>query len=90
MKEIFISNREGGMAWIPGPGGINLEKGIGSCTGDLLEKNSVLGPFFTVSFLPTSLTFSRDERFKRTAEKTEKELEHIKRRQQFEKQCSNL
>ena len=33
-------------AWIPGPGGINLTKGIGSCTGDLLEHNSVLGPLF--------------------------------------------
>lgn len=78
------------MAWIPGPGGINLEKGIGSCTGDLLEKNSILGPLFTISFLPTSLTFQRDQRFKKTAEKTDSELSVIKSRQQFEKQCSNL
>ena len=37
MKELFVHNRGDGMVWIPGPGGINLEKGIGSCTGDLLE-----------------------------------------------------
>jgi hypothetical protein len=37
MKELFIQNRGDGMVWIPGPGGINLEKGIGSCTGDMLE-----------------------------------------------------
>jgi len=40
------------MTWIPGPNGMNLEKGIGSCEGDMLELNSVLGPFFSVSFLP--------------------------------------
>lgn len=37
MKEIFVGLRPQGISWIPGPGGINLEKGIGSCTGDLLE-----------------------------------------------------
>jgi hypothetical protein len=37
MKEIFVGLRTQGISWIPGPGGINLEKGIGSCTGDLLE-----------------------------------------------------
>ncbi len=37
MKEIFVGLRAQGISWIPGPGGINLEKGIGSCTGDLLE-----------------------------------------------------
>lgn len=37
MKELFVHNRDDGMVWIPGPGGINLEKGIGSCTGDMLE-----------------------------------------------------
>jgi hypothetical protein len=68
------------MAWIPGPGGINLEKGIGSCTGELLEYKSVLGPFLTISFLPTSLSFKRDDRFKKTAEKTETELSNIKSR----------
>lgn len=45
LKEQFIKMRPQGGAWIPGPNGINLEKGIGSCTGDLLENNSVLGPF---------------------------------------------
>lgn len=44
MKDLLISGL--GIAWIPGPNGINLEKGIGSCTGDLLEHHSVLGPFF--------------------------------------------
>jgi hypothetical protein len=66
------------MAWIPGPGGINLEKGIGSCTGDLLEHQSVLGPFFSVSFLPISLSLKRDDRFKKTAEKVQNELKGAK------------
>lgn len=90
MKELFINNRQGGMVWIPGPGGINLEKGIGSCTGDLLEKDSVLGPFFSISFLPNSLTLRRDARFKKTAEKTENELKSCKTQSQFEKHCQNL
>ena len=34
------------VAWIPGPGGLNLAKGVGSCTGDMLEHASVMGPFF--------------------------------------------
>ena len=55
LKELFIHNKGDGMVWIPGPGGINLEKGIGSCTGDLLESSSVLGPYFSVSFLPNTL-----------------------------------
>ena len=66
------------MAWIPGPGGINLEKGIGSCTGDMLENSSVLGPFFSVSFLPNSLNLRPDDRFKRTSEKVENELKAAK------------
>jgi hypothetical protein len=37
LKELFVNTRLQGVAWIPGPGGINLTKGIGSCTGDLLE-----------------------------------------------------
>jgi hypothetical protein len=78
LKELFIKNRNAGMAWIPGPGGINLEKGIGSCTGDLLEKTSILGPFFSVSFLPNSLTLKPDERFNRTAEKFGQELRQAK------------
>jgi Ubiquitin elongating factor core len=90
MKELFISNRQKGMLWIPGPGGINLEKGIGSCTGDLLEKISVLGPLFSVSFLPNSISFKRDERFKKTSNKIDSELKNIKKQSEFEKQCSNL
>lgn len=43
------------MAWIPGPGGINLEKGISSCNGALLEHNSTIGPYFSVSFLPNTI-----------------------------------
>lgn len=78
LKELFVANRQSGMAWIPGPGGINLAKGIGSCTGDLLENSSVLGPFFSVSFLPNSLTLKPDARFKRTSEKTEGELKQAK------------
>ena len=37
MKDIFINLKYQGVVWIPGPGGINLTKGIGSCTGDMLE-----------------------------------------------------
>lgn len=37
LKDLFLNLKQHGVAWIPGPGGINLEKGIGSCTGDLLE-----------------------------------------------------
>ena len=46
LKELLVNTRLKGVAWIPGPGGLNLTKGIGSCTGDLLEHQSVLGPFF--------------------------------------------
>ena len=85
MKEIFLGNRQKGMAWIPGPNGMNLEKGIGSCEGNMLESQSVLGPFFSVSFLPNSIGLRRDERFKRTADKTESELKGCKTQQQFDK-----
>ena len=78
------------MAWIPGPGGINLEKGIGSCTGDLLESSSVLGPFLSVSFLPNSLTLRADDRFNRTAEKVDGELKGVKSQQAFDKISSNM
>ena len=46
LREMFVRMEEKNTAWIPGPGFINLEKGIGSCTGNLLEHHSVLGPFF--------------------------------------------
>jgi len=49
-----------GEVWIPGPGGINLEKGIGSCTGDLIESSSILGPFFSITIMPNSLTLKPD------------------------------
>ena len=78
LREMFLSLRHGGIAWIPGPGGINLEKGIGSCTGDLLENASILGPFFSISFLPTSLSLRPDNRFKKTADKVETELKNAK------------
>lgn len=73
------------MAWIPGPNGMNLEKGIGSCTGDLLETQSVLGPFFSVSFLPNSTSLKRDDRFKKTAERTDNELKGTKTQNSFDK-----
>lgn len=78
LKEVFITNRKTGMAWIPGPGGINLEKGIGSCTGDLLEKESVLGPFIALSFLPNTISLSTDSRFKKTSEKVDAEIKQAK------------
>lgn len=78
MKEIFVKNRNAGAAWIPGPGGINLEKGIGSCTGDLLENSSILGPFFSISIMPNSLTLKPDDRFMRTAEKFGAEMSQAK------------
>jgi hypothetical protein len=78
MKEIFVKNRNAGVAWIPGPGGINLEKGIGSCTGDLLENSSILGPFFSISIMPNSLTLKPDDRFMRTAEKFGAEMSQAK------------
>ena len=70
-KDLFINNRGDGMVWIPGPGGINLEKGIGSCTGDILESSSVLGPFFQLSFLPNTLNLKADGRFLKNAEKVQ-------------------
>ena len=78
MKEIFVQNRNAGVAWIPGPGGINLEKGIGSCTGDLLENSSILGPFFSISVMPNSLTLKPDDRFKRTADRFSHEMSQAK------------
>ena len=69
MKEIFVQNRNVGEVWIPGPGGINLEKGIGSCTGDLLEHGSILGPFFSITIMSNSLSLKPDDRFIRTAQK---------------------
>jgi hypothetical protein len=69
-----------GEVWIPGPGGINLEKGIGSCTGDLIESSSILGPFFSITIMPNSLTLKPDERFIRTSEKFSGELSQAKKR----------
>ena len=66
------------MVWIPGPGGINLEKGIGSCTGDMLETASVLGPFFSLSYLPNTINFKSDSRFIKTSEKINQELSQAK------------
>lgn len=74
LKELFIKIRPQGGAWIPGPGGISLEKGIGSCTGDLLEHHSVLGPFLQLSFLPVSLNLKADNKFLKVSEKAENEL----------------
>ena len=74
MKELFVHNRGDEMVWIPGPGGINLEKGIGSCTGDMLETASVLGPFFSLSYLPNTINFKSDSRFIKTSEKINQEL----------------
>jgi hypothetical protein len=78
MKELFVHNRGDGMVWIPGPGGINLEKGIGSCTGDMLENSSVLGPFFSLSYLPNTINFKSDSRFIKTSEKINQELTQAK------------
>lgn len=79
IREIVVSLRDNGrIAWIPGPNGINLEKGIGSCTGDLLEHVSIIGPFFSVSFLPTSLSLQPDDRFTITSQKLEAELKQAK------------
>jgi hypothetical protein len=69
-----------GEVWIPGPGGINLEKGIGSCTGDLIESSSILGPFFSITIMPNSLTLNPDKRFIRTSEKFSAELSQAKKR----------
>lgn len=56
LRGIFLTLKTPDMAqWIPGPGGINLEGGIGSATGDLLENSSILGPFFKIGFLPCHL-----------------------------------
>jgi len=61
LKQQFMTLKTPDVAqWIPGPGGINLEKGIGSCTGDLLEYQSILGPFLSISFLPSNLNFNVD------------------------------
>ena len=53
------------MAWIPGPGLINLEKGISACTGNLIEQNSTLGPYFCISFLPNTIGLRSDEKFEK-------------------------
>jgi hypothetical protein len=89
-KDIFFRLKDNNIPWIPGPGGINLEKGIGSCTGDLLEHQSVLGPFLTVSFLPVTLSLRVDERFLKTSEKMEAELKSAKSQAAFDKIASNL
>jgi hypothetical protein len=80
MKEWFITLEANGgrIAWIPGPGGISLTKGIGSCTGDLLEHSSILGPFFQVSYLPVSLTLKADQRFSRVSDKVDSEIRSVK------------
>jgi DNA-binding ferritin-like protein (Dps family) len=41
--------------WIPGPGGINLKSGLGSCTGTNLEMDSPLGMLFKVSLFPANI-----------------------------------
>jgi len=89
MRDLFM-DLKGEAAWIPGPGGINLEKGIGSCTGDILEHNSVLGPFFQPAFLPTSLTLRLDSKHQSVVDKMTAELQMAKSQQAFDKIAGNM
>lgn len=66
------------MFWIPGIGGMNLEKGINNTNGNLIEENSVLGPLFSVSFFPNTLALRSDARFKKVGDKLESELKSAK------------
>ena len=79
MKELFLCYKSPtGAVWIPGPSGINLEKGIGSCTGDNLEFSSILGPLFQPSFLPTTLNLKPTESIEKVYEKMMSELNSSK------------
>lgn len=47
LRDVFLSlERKKDFVFLPGPGIVNLPKSIKECTGDLLEHNSLLGPFF--------------------------------------------
>lgn len=76
--------------WIPGPGGINLEKGIGSCTGDLLENQSILGPLLRMSFLPSNLQFVIDAKTRKTHDKLNGEFVQCKSQNAFDKVAQNM
>jgi hypothetical protein len=91
LKKLFVNLKTPDMAnWIPGPGGINLEKGIGSCTGDLLENQSILGPFFKVGFLPCQLQLACDPRMNTTHDKLNAELVQCKSQGAFDKTAQNI
>lgn len=59
-KETFFTLKE--FPWIPGPGGINLTKGVGSATGQLIESSSPLGILLQPSFLQPLFNHMNDRK----------------------------
>lgn len=70
-----------GIPWIPGPSNINLTKGFGSTTGNLLEIVSCLGSFVQISTFPNPI--QNKENFDIVVNRISQELEHLKIKKDF-------
>ena len=71
--------------WIPGPGGINLKGGFGSCTGDNLEQYSPLGALFSTSLFPVSINLKADAKWTDMMSKIKDDLHSAKSAASFDK-----
>ena len=71
--------------WIPGPSGINLKGGFGSCTGDNLESFSPLGILFKISFFPVSINLKGDQKWTDMVSKIKDDLHSSKNAAVFDK-----
>jgi hypothetical protein len=71
--------------WIPGPSGINLKGGFGSCTGDNLELSSPLGILFKVSYFPTTINLKGDKKWDEMITKIKDDLHSAKNSSVFDK-----
>jgi len=64
--------------WIPGPSGINLKGGFGSCTGDNLENYSPLGILFRVSIFPVTINLKAGKEWSEMITKMKTDLHSTK------------
>lgn len=75
----------GNYPWIPGPSGINLKGGFGSCTGDNLETISPLGILFKPSYFPISTNLRGDKTWDEMITKIMDDLHSSKSQAVFDK-----
>lgn len=69
--------------WIPGPGGINLTKGVGSALGNSMETQSPLGILLRPSYFPPLFENPKNrEKYEELLEKLHTEFGKPMRRQE--------